>query len=372
LKRHLQLAVGVGVSLVCLWLAIRGRELGTVGRALAGAGYIWLIPALALYFAGVWLRSLRWRHLLLPIADLPAARLFAIVVIGYAANDVLPARLGEVVRCYILRRRYGIPTSTALGTVLLERMLDGVTMLVFMAGALLFLPFSLALYQLMAGAAVVFGGGVVVLVVVVARPALAQHLVAVATRPLPAALGARVRLLATSFFGGLTALGGAGATLRVFALSCAAWLLEVGMYFSLMFAFPLTPSFALATLTTAVANLGTLIPSSPGYVGVFDFLGRSVLGQFGVPAETALAYILVVHAALVVPITVLGFWYAWREGGVRLLLPGSGAGEMIARVPPVDVPGPPAAVAARGTASSGGTVSTTGTTSTTSTEGAPT
>src|SRR5262249_9404231 len=77
----------------------------------------------------------------------------------------------------------------------------------------------------------------------------------------------------------------------------------------------------LAMLTTAVANLGTLIPSSPGYIGVFDFLGRSVLGQFGIPATTALAYVLVVHAALVLPVTLLGFWYAWREGGLRLLLP---------------------------------------------------
>ena len=70
-----------------------------------------------------------------------------------------------------------------------------------------------------------------------------------------------------------------------------------------------------------MANLGTLIPSSPGYVGVFDFLGRSVLGQFGVPEATALAYILVVHAALVLPVTLLGFWYTWRLGGLRLLRP---------------------------------------------------
>ena len=108
------------------------------------------------------------------------------------------------------------------------------------------------------------------------------------------------------------------------------------MYFVLMFAFPigpLTPSFPLAMLTTAVANLGTLIPSSPGYVGVFDFLGRSVLGQFGVPEATALAYILVVHAALVLPVTLLGFWYTWRLGGLRLLRPEAPA--------PAGAPAPP-------------------------------
>jgi glycosyltransferase 2 family protein len=199
-------------------------------------------------------------------------------------------------------------------------------MLVFMAGALLFLPSSPGLYRLMGGAAVLFGGAAAVLVAVATRPALGLRLVAAATRPLPGDIGERVRPLATSFFSGLAALGAGagpagrgGALLRVGALSGAAWLLEAGMYFTLMFAFPLVPSLALAVLTTAVANLGTLIPSSPGYVGVFDFLGRSVLTQFGTPQEVALAYILVVHAALVVPISLLGLGYAAREGGLGWL-----------------------------------------------------
>jgi uncharacterized membrane protein YbhN (UPF0104 family) len=91
------------------------------------------------------------------------------------------------------------------------------------------------------------------------------------------------------------------------------------MYFALMFAFPLTPSLPLAILTTAVATLGTLVPAAPGYVGVFDFMGRSVLSQFGVPAASALAYILIVHCLTVVPVTLLGFWYAWREGLLGML-----------------------------------------------------
>lgn len=314
MKRHLQLAAGIVVSAVCVGLAVRGLELGAVAHLLAGAGYFWLVPALALYFAGVWVRAVRWRHLLRPVADFSAGRLFPVVVIGYMANDVLPARLGELVRCYVLRRRDGVAPTAALGTILLERVMDGVTMLAFMALALPLLPFSVALYQLMAGAGLLFLTVTAALIVLVTRPALAMRLVAIATRPLPDGLAERIGRLAASFLGGLASLGGAGATLRIFALSCTAWLLEAGMYFTLMFAFPLAPSLPLAILTTAVANLGTLIPSSPGYVGVFDFIGRSVLAQFGVAEETALAYVLVVHAALIVPITLLGFWYAWREG----------------------------------------------------------
>jgi uncharacterized protein (TIRG00374 family) len=325
LKRNVQVAVGVAVSLVCLWLAFRGLALAEVGRALAGARYWLLAPALALYFAGVGVRAVRWRRLLLPVADVPSGRLFPIVVIGYMANDVLPARLGEVVRCYVLRRREGVPTSTGLGTVLLERVMDGITMLAFMGAALPFLPFSPALYRLLAGAAAVFGTGAAVLVLLATRPGLAARVAEATTRVLPAGPRERLRGFALAFFGGLAALGGAGATLRIFALSCAAWLLEAGMYLVLMFAFPMVPSPALAVLTTAVANLGTLIPSSPGYVGVFDFLGRSVLGQSGVPGATALAYVLVLHAALALPVTLLGFWYARRLGGLHLLRPGAPA-----------------------------------------------
>lgn len=192
--------------------------------------------------------------------------------------------------------------------------MDGITMLAFMAATLPLLPFSAALVQVMGAAAVLFGATTAALVVLVTRPALVQRLLDFLTGPLPSGTGARLRSLAELFLGGLAALGGAGATLRIFGLSILAWLFEAGMYYLLMFAFPLTSSFPLAALTTAVANLGTLIPSSPGYVGVFDFIGRSVLAQFGVPETAALAYVLVVHAVLVVPVTLLGFWYAWREG----------------------------------------------------------
>jgi glycosyltransferase 2 family protein len=313
LKRKLQIVIGIVVSLVFLGLAIRGLELEHVARAIGEASYGWLVPALALYFAGVWVRAVRWHYLLRPLQTVSSTRLFPVVVIGYMANNVLPARLGEFARCYVLRRREGIPYSAALGTVLLERIMDGLTMLAFMGLTLPLLPFSTGLYQLMAVAAAGFGAAAIVFVILVTRPALSRRLLEIAARPLPAFWGRRVQELGMSFLSGFAGLGGPAA-IQIFVLSCTAWLLEAGMYFVLMFAFPLVPSLALAILTTAVANLGTLIPSSPGYIGVFDFIGRSVLAQFGVPEATALAYILVVHAALIVPVTLLGFWFAWREG----------------------------------------------------------
>ncbi|HEV2122913.1 MAG TPA: lysylphosphatidylglycerol synthase transmembrane domain-containing protein [Chloroflexota bacterium] len=314
MKRSFHIALGAIISLIFLILAIRGLDLEHVGQAMGGAAYGWLIPALVLYFSGVWVRTVRWQYLLRPLQIVSTGRLFPVVVMGYMANNVLPARLGEFARCYVLRRREGIPQTAALGTVLLERIMDGLTMLAFMGVALPPLPFSASLYQLMLGAGALFGTATAGLIVLVTRPVLTARLLALIARPLPGMWGTRIQGLGATFLSGFATLGGGAAALRVFGLSCIAWLLEAGMYLVLMFAFPFIPSLPLAILTTAVVNLGTLIPSSPGYVGVFDFIGKSVLAQFGVPEATALAYVLVVHAALVVPITLLGFWYAWREG----------------------------------------------------------
>jgi uncharacterized membrane protein YbhN (UPF0104 family) len=98
------------------------------------------------------------------------------------------------------------------------------------------------------------------------------------TRFLPAGPRERLRGVALAFFGGPAALGGAGATLRLFALSCAAWLLEAGVYHLLMSAFPMAPSLPLGLLTVAVVSPGTVLPSSPGFVGVYDSPGGACRG----------------------------------------------------------------------------------------------
>ena len=95
------------ISAFFLWLALRGQDLTQTARSLADAHYGYVLPALALYFTGVWVRALRWRVLLSPMGRFPVSSLFPVVVIGYMANDVLPARMGEVVRVYVFRSASG-------------------------------------------------------------------------------------------------------------------------------------------------------------------------------------------------------------------------------------------------------------------------
>lgn len=316
--------LGLAVSLVFLWLALRGQDLGQVWRALGEADYRYLPPALLLYFAGVWVRALRWRHLLAPVRRLTAFALFPIVVIGYMANDVLPLRLGEFVRAYSLRERAGVPTSASLATIAVERIFDGLTMLGFLLVASLFVPFDAQLRRLALAATAIFGVLLLGLCVVVYSDRTRARLLGLLGRVLPASVAARLVPLVETFVGGLEILRARGDLAAVAGFSVLAWLLESSMYFVVALGFRLSLAPAGALLTTGVANLATLVPASPGYVGTFEAGMQLVLsGVLGIGKELALSYAIVVHALLYFPITLWGLYYWWRGhlswGAVRAL-----------------------------------------------------
>ncbi len=305
--------LGVGVSLAFVALALRGQDPGQVRRALAGADYRALPLALALYFAGVWVRALRWRHLLAPVRAVSARALYPVVVVGYMTNNVLPWRLGEFVRAYVLRERLGVPRSAGLATIAVERVFDGLTMLGFLLAASLVIPFNEQLRRLAFVATVIFGVLLLALAVVVRSKTIRARLLALLSRLLPDAIAARIAAIVEGFVGGLQILRSAGDLAAVALLSVLAWTLESAMYLAIApgLGLPIGPAGAL--LTTAVANLATLIPSTPGYVGVFEGGVLLVLnGLLGIDRELALSYAIVVHAALYFPVTLWGLYYWTR------------------------------------------------------------
>lgn len=125
-----RLWLGVGVSAVFLLLLIWTVDLGDLFLALKEANYLYVIPAVVIYFVGVYFRAARWRYILSPLSAIPVMRLYPVVVMGYAANNVLPARAGELVRAYYLAQREQFSGSTALATIGVERIYDGLTLFV--------------------------------------------------------------------------------------------------------------------------------------------------------------------------------------------------------------------------------------------------
>ena len=134
-----KLWLGVAVSAVLLWVAVRGVSLEEVLHQLRQVRPIWLVPVLGSIFVRFWLTAIRWQFLLPPVKQIGVHRLFAITMIGFMANNVLPARLGEFVRAYALGRSETLPASLPFATIVIERIFDGFTLLMFLVGGLSFL-----------------------------------------------------------------------------------------------------------------------------------------------------------------------------------------------------------------------------------------
>jgi uncharacterized protein (TIRG00374 family) len=305
--------VGIIVSVVFLVIALRGQHLDLVFDALKTAQYGWLIPSVTVYFLAVAARTWRWHYMLRPLKSIPVGRLFPMVVIGYMGNNIYPARAGEVLRSYVLRRSDGVPMSASLATVIIERLFDGLTMLLFVFVALPLFPLNETLRQFVIGFTVLFLGALVVFLYLAAHPQTAQAVYGwVIDRFVPGRFRQPTRTILDRFMTGLNSLRSGRDVATIFGTSVVVWLLETLKYWFVMHAFPFQVNFFTLMLMNGVVNLFTTIPAGPGYVGTFDAPGIEILRNAGVPAEVATAYTLVLHAALWLPVTLLGIYYMWR------------------------------------------------------------
>lgn len=306
--------VGLAVSLVFLTVALRGLDLRLFQQIVREANYWWLLPGVAIYFVGVWLRTWRWRTMLFPIRSIPAARLFPTVVIGYMGNNVYPARAGEVLRSYVLRRNEGVPMSASLATVVLERLFDGLVMLLFIFATLPFAPLPSSFRWLVIALSTIFLIALLVFMLLAARPQRMSRLYALLVdRLAPLAWRPKLHGIFDRFVVGLQSLRSPRDLLLIMLVSITIWLIETLTYWFVMQAFPLSVSFPVLMLMTAAINLFTIIPSTPGYVGTFHAPGIAVLMQFGVAQPIATGYTVVLHIALWLPITLLGAYYMLRQ-----------------------------------------------------------
>ncbi len=310
-----QFWLGLVVSAAFLYFALRGLQLGQVWFHIRRARYWWLLPGVAIYFFGVWARTWRWHYMLRALKPVPLRRLFPIVCIGYMGNNVYPARIGELLRAYVLKREEQISISASLATILVERIFDGVTMLLFV-----FIGLPLASNvpadwrAFVVFFSLLFFGALGVFFVVAASPRRAQAVYNWGIdRLIPARFREPLRGFADRFLEGLYFLRSGRDVGMIFVTSLVIWLAETGKYWFVMHAFDFQVSFFVLMLMNGVVNLFTTIPSAPGYIGTFDTPGIKILSAFGVDPDIAGAYTLVLHAALWLPITALGGYYAWRS-----------------------------------------------------------
>jgi uncharacterized protein (TIRG00374 family) len=317
-----QFWVGLVLSAGFLYLALRGLGIRDIWEPLESAQYWWLLPGVGVYFVGVWVRSWRWHYLLRPVKSVSTPKIFPIVAIGYMGNNIYPARAGEILRAVVLKRKEDISISASLATIVVERVFDGVVMLGFV---FLNLPelatltgtsgFIGNIQTLALWGSAAFIGVLAVFLAAAMFPAQAEKVI---TKLIQILLPEQLRVKATDivlrFLNGLESLRSPKEAIMVLLTSIVIWLLETGKYWLVMHAFDFQVSFFALMLMNGIVNLATTIPSAPGYVGTFDAPGIAVLTAYGVDQGVAAGYTLVLHAALWLPITLLGAYYMLREG----------------------------------------------------------
>lgn len=307
--------IGVVVSTVFLALFFwQVEDFVEMGRALATANYVFLIPALLVYLVGVWFRAVRWHYLLYPLGNFASHRLFPLVVIGFMVNNIMPGRLGIVARAYILGERESISKMSIAATIATERVFDGLALLSFLVVISLFVPLADWARTIVWVMTIVFVGSLVLLLLITFFEDATRRVAGVLFRLLPQRWKPQVAEWLDLALYGLRVLRSPGKLLAVSIASLLVWLCEGSMFYLISLSFDLQQPFYVMLLVTAIASLAwALIFVAPGGVGPFNYFCQQAIILFGVPTALATAYVGVLHAMIILPMIVLGLIFLWMN-----------------------------------------------------------
>lgn len=323
--------LGIAISLFFMFMLFRKMDFDQLWFALVRVDYRYIVLAIVCNFVSYFFRAVRWRYLLIQEKLIPLSSLYPATIIGYMANNLLPARLGEFVRAFVLAQREGLKTPTVFASLVIDRLCDGFTVMLM----LLFTLVTLQLPQGMAEAEnalrtggkitfVLYAGVVVFLYLLKRHTSRTLHWTGIVLKPFPRSVSEKIIPLLGSLIGGIRMSAKGGHLAAVFCSSLVVWLFCLLPVDFVLQGFgihlPITASmFILVLLVFAV-----MVPAAPGYIGVYHsacFLG---LSAFGIAKSTALSIALVLHGVGFFPVILAGFFHLWQG---KLSLKGlSGAG----------------------------------------------
>ena len=314
--------IGLAITVLLLWWAFKDLKWARVGEELRHANIGLMALAVALGTFLFVLRALRWRPILHPIApNLPFGPLWRATAIGMMANNVLPARAGELVRAYVLSRETTVPFSAAFASLVVDRVFDAVIVILLMVIAMFDSAFPSS--TLVAGrpASNYAGSGVVVLVAVAAAlyaivffPDRLIRLYEAFSRRVAPRFEERGRQLLRSFADGLSVLRHPLRFLQVFGWAFALWFAQAIAFWIGFRALGIIVPFSASLFVQGLIVFVVAVPSTPGYFGPFEASAIAGLKLYGVDENLAAAWALSYHVLSLLPITILGLYYLARSG----------------------------------------------------------
>lgn len=308
-----RMALGVILSLVLLYFAVSGVEWRGVVEACRNARPLPLLVGTLLFLASWWLSACRWKVLLNPAPKLRVLDTFSFICIGYLANTVLPLRMGDLARAGLFGKKKAFSVSRVLASLAIERIWDVVALLLIAAPMIFLLelpgPLKAALAS-MAGAAVV---GVLGLTVLSYRTRLFPGIQAVVARLTPLRIREMFRPLVADFCDGLAVIRRRSDLVASWFYSIASWAVAgcSAWLWALSFGLPV-PWYA-GFFVLVVVNLGSALPSSPGYIGVYHYLAVTALSLWVSDREACLAYALGTHGINMIANLALGGYFLYVE-----------------------------------------------------------
>jgi len=315
-----KLLAGVGISLCFMVLLFRKIDFDKVLEAFRAMDYRYLLPVVFLTFVSYYLRAVRWKYLLLPIKRTVMANLFPATIIGYMANNILPARLGEFVRAYVLGQKEEIETSAVFATLVVDRLFDGFTVLLILLITFFTvkLPAGMENVQdgLKMGGYVTLGVYLVVLAflfLLKKRTMRTIHVVGVLLRPFPAKVSEKVIPLLGSFISGIRLSSRPSEILILLFTSFAVWATCIWPLHLILQSFNITLPITASMLIMVFLVFAVMVPASPGYVGTYHAACVYGLMAFNISKEQSLSVALVMHGTGFFPVIVAGFYYLWRD-----------------------------------------------------------
>ncbi|HWB57435.1 MAG TPA: lysylphosphatidylglycerol synthase transmembrane domain-containing protein [Gaiellaceae bacterium] len=306
-KHLLRIGIGTAATAAFLWLFLREVDLKLAWHEITSLPPWTILVSLTLVFANVLIMALRWRYLLGGAGyRIGTRKLFSSVAVGRGANNILPARGGDLLRIESMRERH-VPVFVSAGTLFAERLLDGVILSTWIllgalaigqGGAMLLTGIALS-----AGAAL----GVVLVAFAARDPDRAERFAWRATRRLPPRWHTRFTRAAAHFVDGLGAFRGRTRLAAIFATSAGMWLADFAMYYIVgEYAFHLGLPFGAYFLLEGIGNLALAVPATAAGIGTFDYLTLLAAKGIDVPTDKATAYVITMHALVVLPVTIMG------------------------------------------------------------------
>jgi len=312
--------IGIAVSIFFLVLLSQKIDFNQLVIALKAVDYRFVLLAIVLTFISYFLRAVRWHYLLIGLKRIRLSSLFSATIIGYMANNLLPARLGEFVRAYLLAQREELETPAVFASLVIDRLFDGFTVLLMLVITL----FTLRLPEAMADAGVALRAGgvitfliycmVIVFLFLLKRQTMKMlSFLSIMLKPFPQSFTDRLIPLLGSFIAGINLSFKGRHFGAVIVSSIMIWIFALLPVDMILRGFgvnlPITASmFILVLLVFAV-----MVPASPGFIGTYHYACFKGLSVFDIDASTSVSLALVIHGVGFLPVIFAGFYYLWRD-----------------------------------------------------------